>query len=445
MTDFSGLVGKTFLATQISAGSVAASPTKGYFAFTEQNSLADQSVVIGTIGATATFTFTAVSVSGGFINFSASLVSQALFGSGTVSGNFLGNDATDLVLNAQGVPGRGSAFLYVTNTVAQQPGPGNIATVNGATTNNPYTPPACFAQGTRIVTTRGLVAVEALASGDHIVLHTGDRDSAVPATRPVVWLGRRTIACAGHPQPWDVQPVRVHAGAFADGIPHHDVVLSPDHAVYVDGVLVPIRYLVNDATITREAVDEVTYWHVELDAHDILLAEGLPAESYLDTGNRAAFANAPVAALQPDFAVGDQRAWTSHACAPLVEGGPLLTALRARLDERAGARLPAAETLLVTSAGHHRAMLPPGTTRVRLLSPAVRPADERRRLGAAITGISLDATPIALDAPQLAAGFHATEPNWRWTNGEGILLLEPRQTAQELAITVAMLATLDAA
>src|ERR1019366_10641252 len=57
------------------------------------------------------------------------------------------------------------------------------------------------------------------------------------------------------------------------------------------GVLIPIRYLVNGRSIAQEARDEVTYWHVELARHDILLAEGLPAESYLDTGNRDAFAD----------------------------------------------------------------------------------------------------------------------------------------------------------
>jgi hypothetical protein len=68
--------------------------------------------------------------------------------------------------------------------------------------------------------------------------------------------------------------------------------LSPDHALFVDGLLIPVRYLCNGATIRQDARSEVTYFHVELDRHDILRAEGLPVESYLDAGNRGAFENA---------------------------------------------------------------------------------------------------------------------------------------------------------
>jgi hypothetical protein len=52
-----------------------------------------------------------------------------------------------------------------------------------------------------------------------------------------------------------------------------------------------VRYLVNDASIAQIPLDTVTYWHVELPTHDVIPAEGLAAESYLDTGNRRAFAN----------------------------------------------------------------------------------------------------------------------------------------------------------
>ena len=61
--------------------------------------------------------------------------------------------------------------------------------------------------------------------------------------------------------------------------------------MFVDGALIPMRYLINGSTIVQEPVDEVTYYHVELAAHDVILAEGLPCESYLNTGNRVAFTN----------------------------------------------------------------------------------------------------------------------------------------------------------
>jgi hypothetical protein len=64
-------------------------------------------------------------------------------------------------------------------------------------------------------------------------------------------------------------------------------------------VLIPIRYLVNGASVVQELFGTVTYWHVEVHRHEVLLAEGLPAESYLDTGNRSAFANGGEVAITP--------------------------------------------------------------------------------------------------------------------------------------------------
>jgi hypothetical protein len=111
------------------------------------------------------------------------------------------------------------------------------------------------------------------------------------------------------------------AGAFGASLPSHDLFLSPDHAVFADGHLVPVRYLINGASIVQEACESVTYWHVELDGHDVLLAEGLACESYLDTGNRAAFGNAPdVVALTPDFAAAQtaRAVWAAGGCAPIL-------------------------------------------------------------------------------------------------------------------------------
>jgi len=85
--------------------------------------------------------------------------------------------------------------------------------------------------------------------------------------------------------------VRVAAGAFGPGQPHSALFLSPDHAVYLEEVLVPIRHLINNSTIVQVPVDQVGYHHIELEQHDVVLAQGLPAESYLDTGNREAFAD----------------------------------------------------------------------------------------------------------------------------------------------------------
>jgi hypothetical protein len=136
---------------------------------------------------------------------------------------------------------------------------------------------ACFADGTRVLTERGEVAVEALRVGDRVAALSG-------RLARVVWIGRRRVAAGAL--------VRVDAGAFGAGVPHRALWLSPDHAVLVDGVLVPVRYLVNGADIVAGEVAGAGYWHVELAAHAVLLAEGLACESYLDTGNRAGLAGA---------------------------------------------------------------------------------------------------------------------------------------------------------
>jgi hypothetical protein len=141
----------------------------------------------------------------------------------------------------------------------------------------------CFAGGTRIMTRQGEVPVENLREDDCVVTATG-------AFRPIRWIGHRRIDCRRHPRPREVRPVRIAAGAFASGAPHRPLHLSPDHAVWCGGALIPIRYLVNGTTIAEADADEVTYWHVELDTHAVLLADCAAAESYLDTGNRTAFA-----------------------------------------------------------------------------------------------------------------------------------------------------------
>jgi len=134
------------------------------------------------------------------------------------------------------------------------------------------------------------------------------------------------VECRQHPRPHTVWPVRVAAGAFGPRRPQRDLWLSPDHALFLQGVLIPVKYLIDGAAIVQVPVDTVTYYHVELPRHAVLLAEGLAAESYLEAGDRANFANGGGAvALYPDFAT---LRWEAQGCAPLVVTGPKLEAAR---------------------------------------------------------------------------------------------------------------------
>ncbi|WP_442919342.1 Hint domain-containing protein [Methylobacterium sp. SyP6R] len=197
----------------------------------------------------------------------------------------------------------------------------------------------CFVTGSRISTARGDVAVEDLWVGDLAVTVSG-------ALRPVTWIGHRHLDGRGRTLPHDQQPVRIRAGAFGPGLPARDLRLSPGHPVLVGadadgagGHLVPIMCLINGTSIAREAVSSVTYWHVELDAHDILLADGLSAESYLDWGDRPFFTEASDHALHnPDFVVPGLAA----RCRPVAVDGPVVEAERRRLSGVFAASLGAA-------------------------------------------------------------------------------------------------------
>jgi hypothetical protein len=185
----------------------------------------------------------------------------------------------------------------------------------------------CFAAGTPIMTETGEIPVERLTVGTRLPTKIGKRLARV------IWIGRRTVDCRRHPRPQDVMPILIRRNAIGVGVPHRDVMLSPDHALLVEDVLIPVRYLVNGVTIVQQDVDCVSYWHVELDQHDVILAAGLPAESFLDTGNRAAFSNTgPIIAAHPEFG---RWAWEGAGCAPLVIIGEELRKARRRLMARA--------------------------------------------------------------------------------------------------------------
>jgi hypothetical protein len=182
---------------------------------------------------------------------------------------------------------------------------------------------ACYLEGTRILTDAGERPIETLSVGDELRTILG-------GSGRVIWLGRRAVDLTRHPNPRLAWPVRVSAGAFGVGCPTRDLFLSPDHAVFTGGVLIPVRLLINGTTIQQTERAQVVYYHVELQRHDVILAEGLPAESYMENGDRSAFSGGVVITLHPDFVA---RRWEMEGCAPLVLTGPLLEDARQRLNK----------------------------------------------------------------------------------------------------------------
>lgn len=291
---------------------------------------------------------------------------------------------------------------------------------------------ACFAEGTELATPGGPRKVEALRAGDVV-------ETASGAMREVVWTGRRRLDCRRHARPGEVMPVRIRPHAFGPGRPCRELRLSPDHSVFWDGALIPVRYLVNGASVSQENVRDVTYFHVELASHDVLLAEGLAVESYLDTGNRGAFENGgPALVAHPDFS---RRVWAKAACAPLATQGPAARSARETLVERLallGYEITEDPALRLIAAGRqitaqsdgvwHRGELRDGALRLRIVSRTAEPAwlgssADHRKLGVGITGLRLDGTDVALDDDRLVHGWYDAEPGLRWTDGDAAVVV----------------------
>jgi hypothetical protein len=205
-----------------------------------------------------------------------------------------------------------SGFDFTLSTDAS--GTGTLITETAAT---------CYCPGTLIATPAGERPVEALAIGDMVLTAAG----AVP----IRWIGHRhydgRFVAGNHL----MLPIRIAAGALGAGVPRRDLHVSPGHGLYLDGVLVPAWRLINGSSITQAPqVDAVTYIHIELDAHDIILAEGAPAESFLDDGCRGQFQNAA------EFHARYPGGTPTQSPIARVEDGFQLQAIQRRVAWRAG-------------------------------------------------------------------------------------------------------------
>ncbi|WP_150287336.1 Hint domain-containing protein [Rhabdaerophilum calidifontis] len=180
---------------------------------------------------------------------------------------------------------------------------------------------ACVLRGTQIRTPSGEVAVENLAIGDMVVSVDG-------TARPVKWIGRRAYSRAFVEGNVRVAPVLITAGALGDNLPAQDLMVSPEHAVFVENVLVPAKHLINGTSIRQVfAFETVEYFHVELDSADVIFTNGLATETYVDHGNRRMFANyAEFVDLYGETEGNAPAARRFEA----VTAGPALDAIRAR-------------------------------------------------------------------------------------------------------------------
>ena len=177
-----------------------------------------------------------------------------------------------------GEGGGGGSFLAASATDAFER---HSATMNGLVKIEAV----CFLAGTRVLTPSSETAIEALAIGDLVTTSDGRH-------APVRWIGRQTISRT-FADPLRVLPIRVKAGALADNAPSRDLLLSPCHAVLVGDILVQAGALLNGVSIVRETnmPETFVYYHVELNDHALILAEGVGAETFIDNAERMAFDN----------------------------------------------------------------------------------------------------------------------------------------------------------
>ncbi len=290
---------------------------------------------------------------------------------------------------------------------------------------------ACYLSGTHLLTDAGEVAVDDLAIGDMLI-------TADAGPQAIRWIGQRAyLAGLINVHHRDaLLPIRISAGALSDNVPTRDLMVSPEHMIALDGVLVAAHNLVNGSTITRfDDLEVVKYFHIELDQHAVIFAEGAAAESYLDTGNRNMFTNVleyaelgiPVGATVP--------------CLPIVSEGAVLAAIRGGIAARAEA------CGFTTSADAELHLLVDGVSLyptaingqsfcfdiaqsardVRMVSRSAVPAEidpasaDRRRLGVAMAGLTLSGNGLSIDVlageKLLSDGFYPADGGHRWTNG----------------------------
>jgi len=204
---------------------------------------------------------------------------------------------------------------------------------------------SCFLKGTAIRTTEGDKKIEDLTVGDLL-------PTAFGGISPIQWIGRYSFKKSEPAKAWvrDVLPVRVSRSALGPDIPRADLYVTRAHALLIDDLLVPVCNLINDTTITlAEAgeVDELEFFHIKLELHDVIYAEGAPCETLLEVDENAVnFAEylrqhgprtTNVASCAPRVGFGrriEMKSRFRSAIAPWIDRRQKLDIIRDRLEER---------------------------------------------------------------------------------------------------------------
>jgi len=189
-------------------------------------------------------------------------------------------------------PGSGNWVTDISSIAVALPASANPSTfpfpaeiLSPEITTAPFT--YCFAAGTQITTPCGALNVDALTIGDKIMTASG-------AIVAVKWIGRQTVNTRiGFTA--KLEPVRIGAGALGNSLPNSDLTVSADHGMVIDGLVINALALVNGTTIDFVPATELdarfTYYHIETENHDVILANGAPSETFVDIPGRMGFDN----------------------------------------------------------------------------------------------------------------------------------------------------------
>ncbi|MEP5155180.1 Hint domain-containing protein, partial [Planktotalea sp.] len=144
----------------------------------------------------------------------------------------------------------------------------------------------CFAKGTSIKTETDHTHIENLQIGDTVQTADGN-------VKPVRWIGSRKITVAHLKANPKLYPIRISAGALGNSLPKRDLLVSRQHRILVSSkvaermfgvkdVLIPaIKLTALDGIFIDQSVQDIEYFHMLLDDHEMVLAEGAPSETLL--------------------------------------------------------------------------------------------------------------------------------------------------------------------
>ncbi|GBR44529.1 Hint domain-containing protein [Neokomagataea thailandica] len=323
-------------------------------------------------------------------------------------------------------------------------------TANQTYTLGATTASVCYLPGTLIDTPKGAVAVESLSEGDEIyVFENGTRH-----TDTIRWAGHKTINASTTEE----HAIRIKANALSEGVPFKDLLVTPEHCLFLNGRFVPARLLVNNRSIVIDEQKSFEIYHIETNKHSVIMADGALAESYLDTGNRHSFKT------DNKVVVGGfdtPKTWENDAASALevrrefVE--PLHKELTARaealgfsLEKNAPELTEDAALALITAEGktlpllrrtgqHAVFQVPAGIERVYLTSRTISPrdligpyVDDRRALGVMVSNITLfdgastQKITSHLTQDDMNGWEHRDEESRRWTKGCAEIILNNR-------------------